>query len=262
MLEGKASNIEELKRYISDVETREREANRLQEKYERLYMEKKNEADSLKMIRESSVLSHENGGYISHYEQKIFELTQMVREKEEKIKKLKEENKKLDKKIGEIGDNYISQQQLDTLHKKIEHYESQILNQGGVIYDKLNNKTYDYYNGKVFEETLIYELKKDNEKLMQMVDRLRMGEKVVFTSTFPHNKSNIVLSTKMSDLALSMKSIMSDTFFKLDQVTKRFSSEEIVEESPKKTKRSGDGSPNKSKRVHSHNHSEKHKVAR
>ena len=82
-----------------------------------MYEEKKNEFDHYK---QSFLLDRDdNNRYIAQYEQKIEELTQMIKEKDEKIKKLKEENKKLDKKISEIGDNYISQQQLETLHKKI-----------------------------------------------------------------------------------------------------------------------------------------------
>lgn len=172
----------------------------------------------------------------------------MIKEKDEKIKKLKEENKKLDKKIGEIGDNYISQQQLETLHKKIQHYENQILNQGGTIYDKLNNKTYDYFNGKVFEETLIYELKKDNEKLMKMVERMRLGEQVVFTASFP-NRRSISLNSKTSDVVMGMKSILADTYFKMEQVISNFTFSGTFAEEEKQKMGSKESPNRKSKKT-------------
>ena len=61
-----------------------------------------------------------------------------------------------------------------------------MLGNGGAIFNKLENKTETYFNGKVFEDILIYELKKDNIRLlkklqlytgnnMSMNDRLVLG---------------------------------------------------------------------------------------
>ena len=46
-----------------------------------------------------------------------------------------------------------------------------LLTEGGTIYDKVKNQTHDYFNGKVFEDQIIYELKKDNQKLLEFIDK-------------------------------------------------------------------------------------------
>lgn len=50
--------------------------------------------------------------YHQYYEQKIAELTQIAKDKDESIKGLRKTIAGQEKKINQIGDNYISQKQL------------------------------------------------------------------------------------------------------------------------------------------------------
>lgn len=69
----------------------------------------------------------------------------------------------------------MSHNQLTTLHKQISDCENKILADGGAIFDKLNNTTHSYFNGKVFEDLLIYELKKDNMRLLKKLGKTQGG---------------------------------------------------------------------------------------
>ena len=62
---------------------------------------------------------------------------------------------------------------------------------------------------------------------MKMLERMRLGEKVVFTSSFP-NRRPISLNSKTSDIVMGMKSILADTYFKMEQVISNFTFSEIA----------------------------------
>ena len=59
---------------------------------------------------------------------------------------------------------------------------------------------------------------------MKMIERMRMGEKVVFTASFPHHK-HVIFSgnNKTSEIVRGMKSILADIYFKMEQVISNFS---------------------------------------
>lgn len=50
----------------------------------------------------------------------------------------------------------MSQKQLEKLHKVIQQQKNEVLSVGGYNYDELNNKAEPYFNGRIFEEQLIY----------------------------------------------------------------------------------------------------------
>ena len=62
----------------------------------------------------------------------------------------------MNKKIDQYQDNYVTQEHLNYLHSVVETKQNQILEEGGMNYDELNNKATTYFNGKVFEEKMIY----------------------------------------------------------------------------------------------------------
>ena len=57
---------------------------------------------------------------------------------------------------------------------------------------------------------------------MKLIQRMRMGEQVTFTADFPRFPRSQPPG-KLSEIVMGMKSILSDTFFKMEQVIKNFS---------------------------------------
>lgn len=92
----------------------------------------------------------QNQKQIYIYEQRIQELNRIAAQKQQRIAKLEDDKKKLQKKIQQYHDNYVSQQQLANLHRIIEQKNDKLLSEGGVNYDPFNNKVETYFNGQIF----------------------------------------------------------------------------------------------------------------
>jgi hypothetical protein len=120
----------------------------------------------------------------------------------------------MEDRISQYEDNYVSQKQLAELHNAIEEHKNKLLEKGGVTYDELNNKAYSYFNGKIFEEKLIYELKKDNQKLMKILNKINL-KKQIHKPQIVINQNFMFNCESGSDLSMTMMSMIADTFFKL-----------------------------------------------
>lgn len=66
----------------------------------------------------------------------------------------------------ENEDDFINQQQIEVLRKKVAEYESRIYSQQNIF---KNFKVKDYESGHVFEQKVIYDLKSENERLKRLV---------------------------------------------------------------------------------------------
>lgn len=58
---------------------------------------------------------------------------------------------------NQTEDDFINQQQIEVLRKKVAEYESRLYNQGGSKFS--NYKLRDYESTQVFEQKALYDLK-------------------------------------------------------------------------------------------------------
>lgn len=125
------------------------------------------------------------------------------------------------------GDNYVNEQQVAKLRKTINELEEKVYQKGGLIYNELDNKVISYDNGKIFEQRLIYELKKDNQKMVKMLAKINTNQQIARRPIVINQ--NITLNQESgTSLGLTMKGLIADTFFKLDRITKGISDETLL----------------------------------
>lgn len=130
-------------------------------------------------------------------------------------------------KMNMYGDNYVNEQQVAKLRKTINELEEKVYQKGGLIYNELDNKVISYDNGKIFEQRLIYELKKDNQKMVKMLAKINTNQQIARRPIVINQ--NITLNQESgTSLGLTMKGLIADTFFKLDRITKGISDETLL----------------------------------